>query len=235
MQQNINAMLGQNAEAEGNNPLANLDEAAKDASKTPKKGSSTANLDEETIKQLLMTGENSNGMFAPDEKELKKELVNDELHAETDEKARVKIGKADASKSKYANAFQEDIMKKPNKYKIMTPRGEMTVAEAMKKGYNPITKRFEKEKDIEKLKAKHLEGLNEADKAKINELTDPSAARIPAKEASQYGVEPDSPMIEGNTTNPAQAISTATPTPGETPMPEGEGSTDIASLLGGAN
>lgn len=233
MQQNITEMLGQPSEQDGNNPLAKLEEATRTPGGDIEKPTK-ANLDEETIKQLLMTGENTRGMFTPDEKELEKDLVNDELHAEQDEAMKLKTKNADAKGTKYAKNFQEDISKNPSKYSVMTPRGIMTVAEAMREGYDPLTKRFNKDKSMRAVKDKYLEGLNEADKAKIEELTDPSTAKVPSKEAKEFGIDPNSALIDrgeqpqGVPAQPGMPLPEAESVPQEAPTP------DINALLGGA-
>ena len=233
MQQNITEMLGQPSEQDGNNPLAKLEEATKNATSEENK-SSSANLDEETIRQLLMTGENTRGMFTPDEKELEKDLINDELHAEQDESMKLKTKSADAKGTKYAKNFQEDISKNPSKYSVMTPRGVMTVAEAMREGYDPLTKRFNKDKSMKALKDKHLEGLNKADKAKIEELTDPSAAKVPFKEAKEFGIDPNSALIDRGEQPQEVPAQPGIPLPEAEGVPQGAPTPDINALLGGA-
>lgn len=237
MQPDITNMLGETEAPEEENPLKNLEEASKAASKTPKKSKEDLeNFDDETFKQILMTGDNSEGLFTPDKD--KEEEKENPKHAEVDEKAEVKQGKVKQTKGKYANKFKEDISKNPQNYKVQTPKGEMTIAEAMRKGYNPITKRFEKDKSPEEIKKKHLEGLNDADKAKLEELTSPSAAHIAPKDAQTMGLPSDSPMIEGNVPQPAgQPVPPQGAAPAAPVAPEGvpQGGLDINALLGGGN
>lgn len=222
MQPDISSMLGQTSTPAEENPLEKIKEASKDASKKPKESKENAeNFDEETFKQILMAGDNSEGLFTPTEKEDK----DNPNHAEVDEDAEVKQIKVNKPKGKYVKRFKEDIAKNPNNYKVQTPKGEMTIAEAMRKGYNPITKRFEKDKSPEEVKKKHLEGLNDTDKAKLEEITSPSAAHIAPKDAAAIGLPSDSPMIDGQSVPPQPAQPAATPSP--------EGGVDIASMLGG--
>lgn len=241
MQPDITNMLGETEAPEEENPLKNLEEASKEAGKKPKKSKEDLeNFDDETFNQILMAGDNSEGLFTPDEN--KEEEKENPRHAEVDEDAKVKQVKVKGAKGKYANKFKEDITKNPQDYKVQTPKGEMTIAEAMRKGYNPITKRFEKDKSPEEVKKKHLEGLNDADKAKLEELTSPSAAHIAPKDAQAMGLPGDSPMIDGNVPQP-----TGQPMPPQEAMtvpqgatqvpPEGapQGGLDINALLGGGN
>jgi hypothetical protein len=194
MQANINNMLGSPETSEEQNPLAKLKEASEEVKDKPKVSESAIKeLDEETLRHLMMSGDNSEGLFVPEEKEDKDNPKHEEVH----EDAKITQGKTSTLKGKYAKRFKEDISKNPEKYKVQTPRGEMTIAEAMKQGYNPITKRFEKDKAPEEIKKKHMDGLNDADKAKLEELTNPAAAQIAPKDAEAMGVAPDSPMVQG--------------------------------------
>jgi hypothetical protein len=224
MQPDISSMLGKTGTPTEENPLEKISEASKDAGKKPKESKeSLENFDEETFKQILMAGDNSDGLFTPVEKEDK----DNPNHAEVDEDAKVKQIKVNKPKGKYIKNFKDDIAKNPNNYKVQTPKGEMTIAEAIRKGYNPITKRFEKDKSPEEIKKKHLEGLNETDKAKLEEITSPSAAHIAPKDAAAMGLPGDSPMIDG------QSIPQQAPEPAQPATPSPEGAVDIASMLGG--
>lgn len=235
MQPEINQMLGETSTPTEENPLAKIEEASKDASKKkPETKDKVKSFDDETFKQMLMTGDNKEGLFVPNED--KKEEEKDPKHAEVDESATIKQGKVGKPQGKYVNNFLKDITKNPNEYKVNTPKGEMTIAEAMRKGYNPITKRFEKDKDSEEVKKKHLKGLNDADKAKLEEITSPSAARIPAKDAATMGLPGDSPMIAGSMppeTGGQPPVAAPTPAP-EGASGEPQAGLDIASMLGGA-
>lgn len=238
MQPDITSMLGEQP-TEEKKPLEKIKDAATGlGEKTPEENSSI-DLDDETLAQLLMSGENKDGMFAPEEKEDK----DDPKHAEVDEDAKVKKTKIGKPQGKYANKFKEDITKNPQNYKIVTPKGEMTIQEAMKKGYNPITKKFEINKSSEEIKRKHMEGLNDADKAKLEELTNPAAARVAPKDAQAMGLPSDSPMIAGQPAPGQQPVpgqqSVAMPLSqlgqqGGAPVaPQGGAPTDITSMLGG--
>lgn len=239
MQPDINSMLGNanpSEEATKENPLDKLNEASKDASKKPKDSTkSVESFDDETFKQILMAGDNSQGLFTPEEKEDK----DNPKHSEVDKEVEIKQGKVGKPQGKYAAKFLKDISKNPQNYKVQTPKGEMTISEAMKKGYNPITKRFDKTKSSEEIKKKHMEGLNDADKAKLEELTSPSAAHIAPKDAQAMGLPGDSPMIDGGTPSPQAGQPMAAPAaqPAQPAMTSGESTPeaglDINSMLGG--
>lgn len=193
-------------EGEEGNPLEKMDEISKAKPQKTDKGSTA--LDEDVVTEMLKTGENTEGMFEP-----KKE----EDHEDENEKAKVKVGKEVKPSEKYEKKFKDDMLKHPDQYKVMTPRGEMTVAEALKAGYNPITKRFEKGHGQEAIKDKHLSSLNDADRAALEQFTNPANAQVAPADAEMYGLQPGSPMI--------RAQDAANPTPESNPM---------ATMMGGA-
>lgn len=215
------------AEGDSENPLAKLDEATKNKPQE-KKDSVTDEMDEETIKQILMSGENSDGLFTPD-----KPTKDDEnIHEEVDEEAKLKTGKVTGQSEKYSKKFREDISKNPDKYKVMTPKGEMTVKEAMAKGYNPLTKCFEKDKVAKNIVEKHKKNLNATDQQAIDTILDPKSANIAPADAGQMGLPANSPMVRQEQpqagTLPPEAM------PGQAPAAPAGGGADIAAMLGGA-
>ena len=230
-------------EGEEENPLKKMDEISK--AKPGKKEPDSKTLDDDVVTEMFKTGENTEGMFIP-----KKE----EEHEEEDEKAKVKIGKDVKPSEKYEKQFKNDMVNHPDQYKIMTPKGEMTVAEAMKAGYNPITKRFEKGHGQDAIKEKHLAGLNDADRSALEQFTNPANAQVAPADAEKYGLQPGSPMIRpeqgvnpspemnpmmaGLGAQPGMAAPQAGPAPLGTAMPGAEesmapGGMDINALLGG--
>lgn len=230
----INQMLGSTPEQTGTeNPLQKLDEASKEKIKE-KKPSTDKTLDKNSIVEMLMTGDNSTGMFEPT---MSKEDSKD-LHEKTAKEAEVKVKDDITPKGKYIKEFKNDLLKNPEGYKVMTPRGEMTVAEAVKKGYNPITKRFEKEHDQDEIKNKHLEGLNPADRTRLEEFTNPSSAKVAKKDAAKYNLKEDSPMVQADNAN-EPPVQQAEPTitsadPGELGLPPTSEEPNINNMLGGA-
>jgi hypothetical protein len=84
------------------------------------------------------------------------------------------------------------------------------------------------------IKDRNLEGLNEADKAKIEELTDPSAARVPAKEAKEFGIDPNSALIDRGEQPQEVPAQPGIPLPEAEGVPQGAPTPDINALLGGA-
>lgn len=205
-------------EGEGNS-LEKMDKISKEKPQKTNKDSKT--LDEDVINELLKTGENTDGMFIPDEKK----EDEDKLHEEEDEEAKLKVGKDIKPSKKYEKHFKNDMLKHPDQYKVNTPQGEMTVSEAIRKGYNPITKQFEKEHDQNSIKEKHLSQLNDADRAAIEKVTDPTIAQVAPADAEMYGLDANSPMVKSATPQPAMPAAPAAPTEG--------GGLDLNALLGG--
>lgn len=211
------------------NPLEKMDEISK--AKPQKKEKGSTDLDEDVITNMLKTGENTDGMFSPED---------EEEHEDEDEKAKVKVGSKVEPSDKYKDNFKDDLLKHPDEYKVNTPRGEMTIAEAIRAGYNPITKNFEKDHSAEAIKERHLAGLNDADRAALEQFTAPQNAQVAPADAEMYGLQPGSPMIR-----PEQQ---ANPAPGMNPMMQGgapaapampgqeqpaQGGVDLSALLGG--
>lgn len=201
-----------------------------------KKKSSGKQIDEDILASLIANGDNTKGMFEPDESEVKEK--DEKLHEEPDEEAKLKT-KGDAKPSdKYATEFQKAMIKNPEDYMVNTPRGEMTIKEAMAKGYDPITKRFNNE--VANKKENTLNKLNDKDRAAVEKLFDPSQLGLAPADAEAMGLKADSNMIRQG--NPMEQPPTQAPTPmplptaGPAPMPgqmPAEGTPDITSLLGG--
>jgi len=211
------------------NPLAKMDKITKEKPEDKKSGSKE--LDADTITEMLKTGENTDGMFTPD---------GEEEHEDEDKGAKVKVGSKVEPSEKYEKNFKDDMLKHPNEYKVNTPRGEMTIAEAMRAGYNPITKTFEKNHSQEDIKQKLLAGLNDADKAALEQFTSPSNARVAPADAEMYGLPQGSPMIRPmEQPNPTPGIPAGAPNPVGTALPGSEesmapGGIDLSALTGGA-
>jgi len=206
-------------EGDEGNPLEKMDEISK--SKPDNKKAKAETLDPETVEQMLLTGENTEGMFTPDEKKEKEGEAK--IHEDVDKEAKVSVGKAAEPKGKYQKMFTKNLLEKPDEYKIMTPKGEMTVAEAISKGYNPITKRFDRAHDQAELKKKKLSALNDADREALEKFTSPEAAQVAPADAEKYGLAPGSRMIKQEA-----------PMGGAPAMPAPAAPNNVAAMLGGA-
>lgn len=194
-----------------------------------KKKSSGKQIDDEVIASLLANGDNTKGMFEPNESEIVDKKKKEKLHEDTDEDAKVKT-KGDAKPSdKYATEFQKDMIKNPEKYYINTPKGKMTVKEAREKGYDPLTKRFRLKKNSKK-EEELLSQLNDKDRAAVEKLMDPSQVGLAPADAQAMGLKPDSKMIRQG--NPMEQPPVQVPTPMSEPI-QHAGQPDINSLLGG--
>ena len=219
------------------NPLEKMDEISK--AKPDKEKTGSKDLDEDVITEMFKTGENNEGMFSPNE---------EEEHEDEDDKAKVKVGKDVKPSKKYENQFKDDMLEHPDEYKIQTPEGEMTVAEAIRRGYNPITKQFEKNRSSEGIKEKHLSQLNDADRTALKKFTSPETAQVAPADAEMYGLQPGSPMIrpeQGAQVQqgmvPSSPMGPALPAGGSPvgqAMPGSEesmapGGADLSALLGG--
>ena len=202
-----------------------------------KKKSSGKPIDDEVIAAMMANGDNTKGMFEPDESELVDKDKKEKLHEESDEKVKLKTKGEAKPSEKYATEFQKDMIKNPEDYFIQTPKGEMSIKEAMAKGYNPITKRFNNSANTKKDEA--LSRLNDKDKAAVEKLFDPSQLGLAPADAQAMGLKPDSQMIRQG--NPMEGTQMSSPSPEQvaTPMsapaqPAGQQpAPDINALLGG--
>ena len=221
-------------DALGKNTVESKDTKAQKAGKNK----DLPNLNEDILSQMLMTGDNQAGMFAPNEKQLEEELEHGEkLHKEQDEDAKLGKIKSVETKDEYKKAMAEDLKKHPNKYTIDTPRGRMTVAEAAKQGFNPDTMEFEKSLDEKNEEA--LSRLNEQDRANVEEFMDPAQVQLAPADADAYGVSEASPMRRSMTPPIQQPMGPGAPIPGglqtapAQASPQAPQGADILSILGG--
>ena len=198
-----------------------------------KKKSSGKPLDDEVIQAMMANGDNTKGMFEPDESEVVDK--DDKLHEDPDEKVKLKT-KGDAKPSeKYKTEFQKDMIKNPENYYINTPKGKMTIKEAQEKGYDPTTKRFNLKKNS-KREEELLSQLNDKDRTAVEKLMDPSQVGLAPADAQAMGLKPDSKMIRKG--NPMEETQMSSPSPAQvaTPMSAPQqptGQPDINALLGG--
>lgn len=228
MNEDILAQLGQGQPAPAEEPKEEI--KYKD-----KKKSSGKKIEDDILNDLLMNGDNSKGMVTPSEKDRKKANEDNELHEDVDEKAKLKGKGAAKPSEKYSTEFQKDMMKNPDKYFINTPRGKMTIKEAIEQGYDPITHRFNvKQKQAERLD-EELKDLNDSDKNAIKKLLDPQQVGLAPADAEQMGIDPTNPTIKRS--EPQQPASTGPVTPAMPGQPTqvnpSAQQADIASLLGG--
>lgn len=151
-------------------------------------------LDDEVLKSMMRTGENTEGTFIPDEGELLDE--EEEAHEEIDEDAEMTVGQVREQLGKYSDELLFDMQKNPDKYMVQTERGEMSLMEAIQQGWNPATKSFDAETPRDEFR-ESLGDLSPEDQQALMNLTDPATAHIPPDEAAMYGVDPNSPMVDG--------------------------------------
>lgn len=197
-----------------------------------KKKSSGKPLDDEVIASMMANGDNTRGMFEPDESEVVDKDKKEKLHEEPDEDAKLKT-KGDAKPSdKYKDKFKEDMVKNPDKYFVDTPKGRMSIKEAKEQGFDPITKRFRKNKNNPR--EEMLSQVNEKDQEAIRKLMDPSQLGLAPADAEGLGIKSDSPMVRNQMSSPSSVQAPtpmSQPTAGPAPA---QGTPDINTLLGGS-
>ena len=204
-----------------------------------KKKSSGKQIDDEVIASLLANGDNTRGMFEPDESEVVDKKNKEKLHEDIDEEAKVKTKGEAKPSEKYKTEFQKDMIKNPENYFINTPKGEMTIKEAQEQGYNPVTKRFNKNKPSKKAQELYSQ-LNDKDKEAVQKIIDPSQVGLAPADAQSMGIKPDSKMIRKE--NPMEGTQMSSPSTAQVPTPMSpptagpaptQGAPDINALLGG--
>ena len=220
MAEDILQQLGQSGKPE---PSEELDEI-----KVPdKKKSSKKPIDDEVLQSMMANGDNTKGMFEPDESEVKGE--NDKLHEDQDKEAKLKTkGEAVPSK-KYEKEFQKDMIKNPENYYIDTPKGRMSIKEAQEQGYDPVTHRFRAKQRNSAKEEELLSQVNDQDRAGIEALMDPKNVGLAPADAQGMGLKPDSPMIAQQAPEGMGQPAPAAPPQGAAPA----GQPDLSQLLGG--
>ena len=212
--------------------LNHLEEPAKETKVEDKKKSSGKQLDDEVLASMMANGDNTKGMFEPDESEVIDKDKDEKLHEEQTEEVKLKTkGQAKPSK-KYESAFQKDILKNPENYYIDTPRGEMTVKEAISKGYNPLTRDFDNQANSKLEQTMSM--LNDKDREAVGKLFDPAQVGLAPADAESIGLKADSAMIRQSNPMEGTQMSSPSPTQVATPMSAPQqpaGQPDINSLL----
>ena len=211
------------------------EEPTKEVKVEEKKKSSGKPLDDEVIQAMMANGDNTRGMFEPDESEVIDKDKKEKLHEDPDEKVKLKTKGNAKPSDKYSTEFQKDMIKNPENYYINTPKGKMTIKKAQEQGYDPITKRFNLRKNS-KREEELLSQLNDKDRAAIEKMMDPSQVGLAPADAASMGLKPDSKMIRQS--NPMEETQMSSPSPAQvaTPMSAPQqpaGQPDINALLGG--
>ena len=212
------------------------EEPTEEVKVTEPKKKSNIPLDDEVIASMLANGDNTKGLFQPDESEVVDKEKNKKLHEDPDEDVKLKTKGNAKPSEKYTAKFQEDIKKNPENYYVDTPRGKMTIKEAQEKGYDPLTKRFNRKERSKKEVQQVLDQLNPKDQKNFLNMIDPKNVGLAPADAQAMGLKPDSKMIRQ--TDPMTGTQMSSPSPAQvaTPMSapaQPAGQPDINSLLGG--
>lgn len=198
-----------------------------------KKKSSGKPLDDEVIASMMANGDNTKGMFEPDESEVVDKDKKEKLHEDQDKEVKLKT-RGDAKPSdKYMTEFQKDMQKNPEDYFINTPKGKMSLKEAKEKGYDPVTHRFRKKTIDSKKEEELLSQVNEKDREGIKRMLDPAQLQLAPADAQAMGLKPDSPMVRHGEESPQIPQGNPEQSQGQMPNQPTGNPQDIMSLLGG--
>lgn len=152
-------------------------------------------MDEKLIKDLLIRGESSLGNYRPKE----------EPTFEEAEPSVISTFKLKDDLGKYKKSKLDQIKANPGMFTTMTPRGRMTVKDAIRKGYNFQTGEFDKP-NIEEEKEKILGALPEEERKNVKRITRPSQAELEEEEAGEMGIEdPTNMMVRKKKPMPVEA------------------------------
>lgn len=209
------------------------EEPTKEIKVEDKKKSSGKPLDDEVIASMMANGDNTKGMFEPDESEVVDKDKKEKLHEDQDKEVKLKTRGEAKPSDKYITEFQKDMQKNPEDYFINTPKGKMSLKEAREKGYDPITHRFRKKTVDSKREEELLSQVNEKDREAIKRMLDPSQLQLAPADAQAMGIKPDSPMVKHS--EESTQIPQENPEQPQEPMPAQPAGNkpDIMSLLGG--
>ena len=167
-------------------------------------------IPDELLPQFLTAdGEDGNIEATPDKEEEKKREEEIDVKI-SPSKIKQKVGK-------YSADFIDDIKKHPGKYTVETPRGRMTIKEALKQGWNPKTNEFDDNNSIDAINERHLSGLSQSDKDTIAYMDDPANQKFAPTDAEALGLDPNSPFIDHG--NDALGLGGGAMPPGAEAMP----------------
>lgn len=153
-------------------------------------------FDPAVLTTMLNAGENQTGMVTI-EKEKKEGEKEEPLFTEVKEENKVKPGKITKKLGKYVEKFLFDMKKNPEKYMIQTPKGMMSIEEALQQGYDPATKDFTDKGSMQEFE-ESLSALSQSGRENIKRITSPNNIRMPVSAARGMGIDEESAMVEGN-------------------------------------
>lgn len=159
-----------------------LGEQPKEAAAEVEKKSDSG-LSVEILQQMIATGENTDGMFSVILK--KDELIDGQpIYEDKIEETTLTLGNI---KEKFGQYMNKPITEKSNDGKdflIDTPRGKMKIAEAIKRGYDPVTKTFRNKGKQQSFEQK-LSKMDQKNRDAFKRITDPRNAKKPMGEKEQ--------------------------------------------------
>jgi hypothetical protein len=162
----------------------------------PKQGSKNQ-FDPEVLRSMINTGENQTGMVQVTPEDGINPETDKPLFTEVEEKNKVKPGKLKKKLGRYVESMLFDMKKNPEKYMLQTPKGMMSIEEALQQGYDPATKDFT-DKGTKQEFEESLQALTPAGQEAIKRITSPGAMQMSPSQAEGMGVDAESEMVAGN-------------------------------------
>lgn len=186
-------------------------------------------FDTDVLRSMINTGENQAGMITVEPEDGINPQTEKPLFTKVEEENKVKPGKIKKKLGKYVEKMLFDMKKNPEKYMLETPRGMMTIEEALQQGYDPATKDFTDKGSKEDFE-ESLAALSESGRENIKRITSPSAAQMPQSQAEALGIDQEDEMVAQQAMMQAGQ---AEPGPQEGAVPEGISPEILAALGGG--
>jgi hypothetical protein len=157
-------------------------------------GDNKQQFDPKVLSSMINTGENQTGMVTLETEDNVDPETKKPLFTEVEEENKVKPGNVKKKLGKYVEKMLFDMKKNPEKYMIQTPRGLISIEEAMQQGYDPATKDFTDKGSKEQFD-EALQALTESGRENIKRITSPEAMQMSQSQAEAMGVDQESPML----------------------------------------
>jgi hypothetical protein len=183
----------------------NEDELELEEESEETKAESKQQFDPEVLRSMINTGENQTGMIQVTPEDGINPETDKPLFTEVEEENKVKPGKLKKKLGKYVESMLFDMKKNPEKYMIQTPRGLMSIEEAMKLGYDPATKDFTDKGSKEQFE-ESLQALSSSGQEAIKRITSPEAVQMSQSQAEGMGLDSESGMVAGSQALPQGPI-----------------------------
>lgn len=143
------------------------------------------------IKTMIMSngGEGSFVLDAPEKEETKEDF-------------KISPGKIKERLGKYSEEYIKQAMRDPEKFFIKTPKGKMSLKDAILLGWDPKKKEFNEDRALKKKLEKSEEKLSPKEKETLARLKEVN--KISEADAEEMGVDPNKEMVQKGESLPTE-------------------------------